>query len=67
MLRRRRTPFSSMTRNQALALPRLDGQCHVYHTVRNGLDFRSRADRFIGSQAALGVDEVRSKNGVDQS
>lgn len=35
--------------------------------MRNGLDFGGRADRFVGGHATLGVDKVRSKDGVDQS
>jgi hypothetical protein len=35
--------------------------------VGNGLDLGGLADRLIGLQSTLGVDQVRSKDGVDQS
>lgn len=35
--------------------------------MRNGLNLGGRADRFVGGHATLGVDKVRSKDGVDQS
>lgn len=34
--------------------------------VRNGLDFGSRAHWLIGGESALGINQVRSKNRVDQ-
>lgn len=36
-------------------------------TMGNRLDFGGGADRFVGSQTTLGVDQMRSKDGVDQS
>lgn len=33
----------------------------------NGLDFGGRANGIIGGEAALGVDQMRGEDGVDQS
>ena len=37
------------------------------HTVRNGLNLGGRTDGLVGSQTTLGIDQVRSENGVNQS
>lgn len=66
MFNLRRTPFSSMTGRERWLVTAITRH-HVEHTVRDGLDFGSRANRLIGSQATLGVDQVRCKDGVDQS
>lgn len=35
--------------------------------MRNGLDLGGRTDGLVGSQTTLGIDQVRSEDGVDQS
>lgn len=38
----------------------------LLNVVRNGLDLSGLADRLVGLEATLGVDQVRSENGVDE-
>lgn len=64
MFNLRRTPFSSIT---AGVKHSTIGGKSAEHTVRDGLDFGGRADGFVGGQTALGVDQVGSKDGVDES
>jgi hypothetical protein len=63
MLRRSRTPFSSMT---SPLLESIMMRSKQLLTMRNGLDLGGRAYGFIWRQAAFRIDEMGSKNGVDE-
>lgn len=69
MFNLRRTPFSSMTSRQLSAIPPflVHGHTRGRHTMRNGLDLGGRTDGLVRSQTTLGIDQVRSEDGVDQS
>jgi len=64
MLRRRRTPFSSMT-TYAISVYKKAWAWSVMHTVRNRLDLSGRSNWFIRCKSSLAIDEVRCEDGVD--
>jgi hypothetical protein len=66
MFKRRRTPFSSMTRHPFSDFPPKTGSQDPRHTVRDGLNFGSRANGLRGGQTALGVDQVGREDSVDK-
>lgn len=68
MFNLRRTPFSSITSHPNLAspLPWHSTNPAAEHTVRDRLDLGGRTDGLVRSQTTLGIDQVRSEDGVDQ-
>lgn len=68
MFNLRRTPFSSITSNDLANHPPWHRTNVVAkRTVRGRLDFGGRTDGLIRSETTLGIDQVGSENGVDQS
>jgi hypothetical protein len=66
MFKRRRTPFSSITRHSS-AIPPREQVPDNKRTVRLRLDLGGGANGLRGRQTALGVNQVGCEDSVDQS
>jgi hypothetical protein len=68
MLRRRRTPFSEMTREREKRRVNMNSptMCRLRLTMRNGVNVRRLPNRLIRLQTTLRVNKMRSKDRVNQ-